>query len=385
MTTPSLELHERLRGKIAVEPKMTVDSAEDLALVYSPGVAEPSTAIANDPDAVWRYTIKGNTVAVVTDGTAVLGLGDIGPLAALPVMEGKAMLFKQLAGIDAFPICLATTDVDEIVDTVRRIAPSFGGINLEDISAPRSFEVEARLQDIGIPVFHDDQHGTAVVALAALMNAARVVGKELTDMTVVVSGAGAAGIAISRLLRCTSIDPDVCKSVGDVLVTDSKGIISSDRADLSPAKQELLGYSNRDNRSGSVHDAIVGADAFIGVSAPNVLDRDDVRAMADSAIVFGLANPDPEIMPAEALAAGAAIAGTGRSDLPNQVNNVLGFPGIFRGALDARATRITPRMNLAAADAIAASISDPTPDRVLPAALDASVAQRVAAAVAAAV
>ena len=276
-------------------------------------------------------------------------------------------------------------DVDEIVDTVRRIAPSFGGINLEDISAPRSFEVEARLQDIGIPVFHDDQHGTAIVALAALMNAARVVGKELTDMTVVVSGAGAAGIAISRLLRCTSIDPDVCKSVGNVLVTDSKGIISSDRADLSPAKQELLGYSNRDNRSGSVHDAIVSADAFIGVSAPNVLDRDDVRAMADSAIVFGLANPDPEIMPAEALAAGAAIAGTGRSDLPNQVNNVLGFPGIFRGALDARATRITPRMNLAAADAIAASISDPTPDRVIPAALDASVAQRVAAAVTAAV
>ena len=377
----ALFLHEKLRGKIAVQPKMNVRTKTDLSLVYSPGVAAPCRKIADDPERVWTYTMKGNTVAIVSDGSAVLGLGNIGPLGAIPVMEGKAMLFKKFADIDAFPICLDTQDTDEIVETVRRIAPVFGGINLEDISAPRSFEVEERLQDLGIPVFHDDQHGTAIVVLAALINASKLVGKELADLKVVINGAGAAGIAIARMLRCINSDPDVCIPVGEVIVADSKGIIHRDRANLSPVKQSLLSYSNPNNTQGSVHDALKDADAFVGVSVGNLLTADDCRAMADDPILFAIANPIPEIMPDEAYRGGAAVAGTGRSDLPNQVNNVLGFPGIFRGALDVRAPQITPKMKLAAAHAIARSVDTVTPEQVIPPALNERVAYDVAEAV----
>ena len=377
----ALFLHEKLRGKIAVQPKMNVRTKTDLSLVYSPGVAAPSQRIADDPESVWTYTMKGNTVAIVSDGSAVLGLGNIGPLGAIPVMEGKAMLFKKFADIDAFPLCLDTQDSDEIVETVRRIAPVFGGINLEDISAPRSFEVEERLQDLGIPVFHDDQHGTAIVVLAALINASKLVGKELADLKVVINGAGAAGIAIARMLRCINSDPAVCIPVREVIVADSKGIIHRDRPTLSPVKQSLLSYSNPNNVQGSVHDALQDADAFVGVSVGNLLTADDVRAMADDAILFAIANPIPEIRPDEAYRGGAAVVGTGRSDLPNQVNNVLGFPGIFRGALDARAPQITPKMKLAAAHAIAHSVDTITHEQVIPPALNERVAYDVAEAV----
>ena len=380
----SLDLHESFRGKISVTPKMSVETKDDLSRVYSPGVAAPCKEIAEDPSSVWKYTIKGNTVAIVTDGSAVLGLGNIGPHAALPVMEGKAMLFKKFAGIDAFPICLDTQNTDEIVETVRRIAPTFGGINLEDIAAPRSFEVESRLQDLGIPVFHDDQHGTAIVVLAALINASKLVGKDLASLHVVINGAGAAGIAIARLLRCITHDPNQCISVQEVVICDSKGIIHRGRPDLNQAKQEVLGYSNRSNITGSLQDALVGADVFIGVSKGNLLTASDVSTMAKDPIIFAIANPIPEIMPAEAYKGGAAVVGTGRSDLPNQVNNVLGFPGIFRGALDVRASQITPKMKLAAAYAIADSINTPTREMVIPNALDEEIAGKVAEAVAAA-
>ncbi len=378
----SLDLHERLKGKIAVSPKIEVKTKDDLSLVYSPGVAEPCKQIAADPSAVWKYTIKGNTVAIVTDGSAVLGLGNIGAAAALPVMEGKAMLFKKFAGIDAFPICLDTQDTDEIIETVRRIAPVFGGINLEDIAAPRSFEIETRLQDLGIPVFHDDQHGTAIVVLAALINACKLVGKELASLRVVINGAGAAGIAIARLLRCITHDPSQCIAVQEVIICDSKGIIHRNRQNLNAAKQEILGYSNPHNVSGSLQDALAGADVFIGVSKGNLLAARDITTMAKDPIIFAIANPIPEIMPEEAFRGGAAIVGTGRSDLPNQVNNVLGFPGIFRGALDVRATQITPKMKLAAAYAIAESVQTPTRDMVIPNALDEEIAGHVARAVA---
>ncbi len=377
----SLFLHEKLRGKIAIQPKMNVRTRDDLSLVYSPGVAAPCQKIADDPDSVWTYTMKGNTVAIVTDGSAVLGLGNIGPLGAIPVMEGKAMLFKKFADIDAFPLCLDTQDTDEIVETVRRIAPVFGGINLEDISAPRSFEVEERLQDLGIPVFHDDQHGTAIVVLAALINATRLLGKDLAEIKVVINGAGAAGIAIARMLRCINSDPDVCIPVREVIVADSKGIIHMDRANLSPVKRSLLSYSNPNNVKGSVHDALKDADAFVGVSVGNLLTAADVRTMAEDPILFAIANPIPEIMPDEAYRGGAAVVGTGRSDLPNQVNNVLGFPGIFRGALDARAPQITPKMKLAAAHAIAHSVDTVTREQVIPPALNERVAYEVAQAV----
>lgn len=377
----SLELHKRNKGKIRISPKVTVKTKDDLSLVYSPGVAAPCLEIAKDEEKVWDYTIKGNTVAIVSDGTAVLGLGDIGPKAAIPVMEGKAMLFKKFAGIDAFPICLDTKDTDKIVETVKLLSPVFGGVNLEDISAPRSFEIEERLQDIGIPVFHDDQHGTAIVVLAALINAAKVVGKPLETMKVVINGSGAAGIAIAKLLRCVGHEESVCIPVKDIIVCDSKGIVSMDRDNLNDAKKALLSFTNVNNLSGSVYDAIEGADVFIGVSVGNLLTADHVRTMADQSIIFGLANPTPEIMPDEALAGGAAVVGTGRSDLPNQVNNVLGFPGIFRGALDARASRITPSMKLAAAYAIAECIRYPHADEVIPASLNLDVASRVAKAV----
>jgi malate dehydrogenase (oxaloacetate-decarboxylating) len=376
----ALDLHSKYKGKISVQPKMPVRTKDDLSTVYSPGVARPCEVIAENPEAAYEYTIKGNTVAVVSDGSAVLGLGNIGALAAIPVMEGKAMLFKKFAGIDAFPICLNTQNTDEIVQTIRHIAPIFGGINLEDIAAPRSFEVEERLQDLGIPVFHDDQHGTAIVVLAALINAAKVVGKDINELRVVINGAGAAGIAIAKLLKGFGIvRPNIV--VREVILCDSKGILSHARPDLNDSKRQALSYSNAHNLSGSVRDALRDADIFIGVSVANLLTADDIRTMAKDAIVFALANPVPEIMPEEALRGGAAIVGTGRSDYPNQVNNVLGFPGVFRGALDARAKRITSDMKLAAAHAIASCIPHPTKEAIIPASLDKKVAQRVAKAV----
>lgn len=378
----SLNLHKRLKGKIRVNPKIDVRTKEDLSLVYSPGVAEPCKAIAEDVEAVYDYTIKSNTVAIVSDGSAVLGLGNIGAHASIPVMEGKAMLFKRFANIDAFPICLDTQDVDKIVETVKLIAPVFGGINLEDIAAPRSFEVEERLQDIGIPVFHDDQHGTAIVVLAGLINAAKVVKKNLFDLKVVINGAGAAGIAIAKLLRCVHMeDASSCISVKDVILCDSKGIVHRGRTNLNSAKEEILNYTNIENKAGSLQDALVDADVFIGVSVGNLLTAADVQTMAKDSIIFGLANPIPEIMPEEAKKGGAAIVGTGRSDLPNQINNVLGFPGIFRGALDARAKRISNGMKLAAAFAIADHINNPTADCIIPPTLNESVAWKVGKAV----
>ena len=379
----SLHLHKALRGKISVRNKMDVRTVADLSQVYSPGVAAPCEAIAADESKVYDYTMKGNTVAIVTDGSAVLGLGNIGPKAALPVMEGKAMLFRKFAEIDAFPICLDTQDTDEIVRTVQLIAPVFGGVNLEDIAAPRCFEIERRLQNIGIPVFHDDQDGTAIVVLAALINASKLLGKSLFQLRVVVNGAGAAGTAITRMLRCQGYGDDTqsCISVKDVIACDSQGIISAHRTDLNEEKKHLLAYTNITNMAGSLQDAIKGADVFIGVSKGNLLTADDVRTMAKDPIIFALANPIPEIMPEEAKKGGAAIVGTGRSDLPNQINNVLGFPGIFRGALDARATSITAGMKLAAAHAIADCLTKPSADHIIPATLDPVVAFRVAEAV----
>jgi malate dehydrogenase (oxaloacetate-decarboxylating) len=378
----SLLLHKRLRGKIRVESKFDVRTKEDLALVYSPGVAAPCREIAADPEKVWDYTLKSNTVAIVTDGSAVLGLGNIGASASIPVMEGKAMLFRRFAGIDAFPICLDTQDPDKIVETVRMIAPVFGGINLEDISAPNSFEVERRLQDLGIPVFHDDQHGTAIVVLGGLINAAKLVGKELSELKVVINGAGAAGVAIAKLLRCVGGEHlEACIPVKEILMCDSKGIISSQREDLNESKQELLNFTNYNRQQGSLQEALVDADVFIGVSVGGLLKAEDISTMAKDAIVFGLANPDPEIMPEEAKKGGAAIVGTGRSDMPNQVNNVLGFPGIFRGALDARSKIISARMKLAAAYAISNCLMHPTPEMIIPPTLNAEVAFKVAEAV----
>lgn len=378
----SLSLHKRLRGKIRVQPKIDVRNKDDLSMVYSPGVAEPCKRIHEDKNKVWDYTIKSNTVAIVTNGTAVLGLGDIGAHASIPVMEGKAMLFKKFGNIDAFPICLDTRDPDEVIKTVKLISPVFGGINLEDISAPDSFYIEEQLQDIGIPVFHDDQHGTAIVVLGGLINAAKLVGKSLDSMKVVINGAGAAGVAIAKLLRCIDDkDNDACIPVNDILVCDSKGLIHTGRDNLNSSKKKLLTFTNKEDRSGSVYDALKDADVFIGVSAGNLLSSRDIARMNERAIVFALANPDPEIMPEEAYKGGAYIVGTGRSDLPNQVNNVLGFPGIFRGALDAHAHRITPRMKLAAAHAIANSIDEPKKERIIPPSLNEEVAYKVAKAV----
>ena len=378
----SKELHKKFQGKIRIGSKIDVRTTQDLALVYSPGVAGPSQAIADDPETVWDYTIKGNCVAVVSDGSAVLGLGNIGALAAIPVMEGKAMLFKKFAGIDAFPICLDTQDTEKIIETCKIIAPVFGGINLEDISSPRCFEIERRLQDIGIPVFHDDQHGTAIVVMAGLINAAKVVGKNLTEMKVVINGAGAAGIAIARLLRCVdNAGHDACIPVKDILMCDTSGIIHKGRKDLTDVKKALLSYTNQESQAGTVFDAIKGADVFIGVSQGDLLQSSDIATMAEDAIVFALANPQPEILPEEALKGGAAVVATGRSDFANQVNNVLGFPGIFRGALDAKAKRITPAMKLAAVHAIANMIQYPRHDMIIPPSLSINVASAVAEAV----
>ncbi len=378
----SKELHKWHQGKIRINAKMEVRTTDDLSLVYSPGVAGPSQAIADDPASVWDYTIKGNTVAVVSDGSAVLGLGNIGPHAAIPVMEGKAMLFKKFAGVDAFPICLDTQDTEEIISTIRILKPVFGGINLEDISSPRCFEIEDRLQDIGIPVFHDDQHGTAIVVLAGLINAVKVVGKELKDMKVVINGSGAAGIAIARLLRCVDhSNESVCIPVKEILMCDRKGVINRKRDDLTTVKKNLLAYTNPEDKSGDVYEAIKGADVFIGVSQGDLLKPEHIETMEKDAIVFALANPQPEILPDDAIKGGAAIVATGRSDYPNQVNNVLGFPGIFRGALDAKAKRITPMMKLAAVHAIAGMIKYPRTDLIIPPSLNISVASAVAKAV----
>jgi malate dehydrogenase (oxaloacetate-decarboxylating) len=378
----SLALHKRLAGKIETAIKIDIETKEDLSLLYSPGVAQPCIEISKDPSSVYDYTLKGNTIAIVSDGSAILGIGNLGALAAIPVMEGKAMLFKKFGGVNAFPICLDTQDTEEIIETIRRIAPVFGGINLEDISSPRCFEIEERLQDLGIPVFHDDQHGTAIVVLAGLINACTVVGKNLSDLKVVINGAGAAGIAITRMLKCIGYDDTIeCTPVRDVIVCDTKGIIHSGRKDLNKVKIGLLDYTNNDDISGSLKHALQNADVFIGVSGPGMLHENEVHTMAADPIIFACANPTPEITPEEAYKGGAAIFGTGRSDLPNQVNNVLAFPGLFRGALNAKATCITPGMKLAAAYAIAECVENPTRDRIIPCILDLTVADKVAVAV----
>jgi malate dehydrogenase (oxaloacetate-decarboxylating) len=357
-------------GKISVESKISLKRQSDLAMAYTPGVARICTAIANDPQQVYNLTIKHNTVAIVTDGSAVLGLGNLGPAAALPVMEGKAMLFKEFAGIDAFPICLNTQDTEEIIRTVQNIAPVFGGVNLEDISSPRCFEIEARLREtLDIPIFHDDQHGTAIVSLAALINALKLVKKTIGEVCIVINGAGAAGVAIARLLRKAGAE--------NIIMCDSKGVLSEDRTDMNPEKLEFAVPS-----SGTLEDAIAGADVFLGVSAPGVLTRSMVRLMAENPIVFAMANPIPEIQP-ELIMEDAAIIATGRSDYPNQINNVLAFPGIFRGALDCKATTITPSMYLEAAYAIASLVSPSQLDKehIIPSVFDERVAIAVAGAV----
>ncbi|MER5908945.1 NADP-dependent malic enzyme [Streptomyces sp. NPDC001982] len=371
---PAFALHRG--GKMAVQATVPVRDKDDLSLAYTPGVARVCSAIAEQPELVNDYTWKSSVVAVVTDGTAVLGLGDIGPEASLPVMEGKAILFKQFGGVDAVPIALACTDVDEIVETVVRLAPSFGGVNLEDISAPRCFEIERKLQErLDIPVFHDDQHGTAVVTLAALRNAARLSRREIGSLRAVISGAGAAGVAIAKML--------IEAGIGDVAVADRKGVVSSDREDLTPVKREVAGFTNKAGLSGSLEDALAGADVFIGVSGGTVPEA-AVASMAEGAFVFAMANPDPEVHP-DVAHKYAAVVATGRSDFPNQINNVLAFPGIFAGALQVRASRITEGMKLAAAEALAAVVGDDlAADYVIPSPFDERVAPAVTAAVAAA-
>jgi len=377
----SVELHAKLHGKLAVRSKIALAGKQDLSLAYTPGVGQVCVEIARDPRRVFDLTIKHNTVAVVSDGSAILGLGNLGAAAAIPVMEGKAVLFKEFAGVDAFPICLATQDVDAIVTAVRAIAPVFGGINLEDISAPRCFEVEARLQDLGIPVFHDDQHGTAIVTVAALLNALRITGKNLAECTIVFSGSGASAIACTRLIqsfgRLGHFPP-----ADDILLCDSKGIVDRRRTDLNPFKREVAETTNRRGRTGSLTDALRGADIFIGLSQPNIVSQEMVRSMSPHPIVFAMANPVPEIMPHLAHEAGAVVVATGRSDFENQINNVLAFPGVFRGALDARATVINEEMKIAAAQTLAALVIEPVPERILPDPLDKMVPYRIGEAVA---
>ena len=379
----SVALHAQLHGKLEIKSKVALASSKDLSLAYTPGVAQVCLEIAKMPSRVFELTIKHNTVAVVSDGSAILGIGNLGAEAALPVMEGKAVLFKEFANVDAFPICLATQDADEIVSIVKAIAPGFGGINLEDISAPRCFEIEARLQDIGIPVFHDDQHGTAIVVLAALLNALKVTGKDFASCTVVFSGSGAAAIACARLILSCSAS-GLLPKVGDIILCDSKGIVHRDRTDLNPAKRELAQEINRTGRKGGLVEALHGADVFIGLSQPNLVTATMVRTMHQHPIVFAMANPVPEIMPDVARAGGAVVVGTGRSDFPNQINNVLAFPGVFRGALDASAMVINAEMKVAAAQALACAVLEPTPERILPDPLDKHLAYRIGDAVAAA-
>lgn len=371
----SLKMHEENKGKIAVCSKVSVKTRDDLSTAYTPGVAEPCRKIAEDKMNVYRYTAKGNLVAVVSDGTAVLGLGDIGPEAAMPVMEGKAILFKEFGNVDAFPICLDTKDPDEIVETVIRLAPTFGGINLEDISVPRCFEIEARLKEaLDIPVFHDDQHGTAVVVLAAIINGLKLTGKKAEECKVVLNGSGAAGIAIAKLLLSYGFK--------NLILCDRKGMINKGTAN-NPVKKEMAEITNLSQQSGSLADALKGADIFIGVSAPGSVTTEMVKTMNPDPMIFAMANPTPEIMPDEAKAAGARIIGTGRSDFPNQINNVLVFPGLFRGALDVRAKSITEEMKMAASKALASLIDekDLNPDYIIPDAFDPRVAKAVSKAV----
>ena len=372
----SLKLHEEMRGKIEVCARKHVESAEDLSLLYTPGVAEPCRAINKDYQKSWDLTRRNNLVAVITDGTAVLGLGDIGPAAGMPVMEGKCVLFKEFGDVDAFPLCIDSKDTDEIVRTIQLISKSFGGINLEDISAPRCFEIERRLKEVcDIPVFHDDQHGTAIVTSAAMLNAMKVTGKKMGEMTIVINGAGAAGIAIGELM--------LHMGFGEVILCDSKGIVCEGDPRLNAAKAEMAKVTNRKHLTGTLADALKGADAFVGVSAANVVSREMVASM-NNGIVFAMANPVPEIMPDEAKAGGAAVVGTGRSDFPNQINNVLVFPGIFKGALAVRAPQITEEMEIKAAYAIADLVTPEqlNADYVIPSALDKTVAAAVAQAVA---
>ncbi len=373
----SLKMHEEHKGKIEVATKVAIETKDDLSTAYTPGVAEPCRKIHENPAPIYKYTCKANTVAVVSDGTAVLGLGDIGPLAAMPVMEGKSALFKRFGNVDAFPICLDTKDTEEIIRTVKAIAPSFGGINLEDIAAPRCFEIEKRLkEELDIPVFHDDQHGTAIVVAAGLDNALKIVGKKWSEITAVISGAGAAGISICKLLQRFGI--------GDVILCDRKGAIVEGREDMNSAKAEMAKTTNKNNQAGTLADVLAGKDVFIGVSAPGLVSVEMVASMAKDAIVFAMANPTPEIMPEDAKKGGARVIATGRSDFPNQINNVLVFPGIFRGALDANASAITESMKEAASRAIASIVKpeELNEEYIIPDAFNEDVAKVVAKAVA---
>ncbi len=370
----SLEKHFQTKGKIQIGSKFgKLKTKDDLSIAYTPGVAAVSELLSKKPKMAYEYSIKANTIAVVSDGSAVLGLGNIGPLGALPVMEGKALLFKEFGNVDAFPIVLATQDTEEIIDLVKNISPTFGGINLEDISAPRCFEIEERLRhDLDIPVFHDDQHGTAIVVLAALINSLKITGKKKKQLEVVISGAGAAGIAVAKLLFKFG--------VGNIVMTDSKGIISADRRDLNPQKKEMAALGNIHHIKGGISEALRGADVFIGVSVAGIISKDMIATMNDKAVVLALANPTPEIMPEEAKAGGALIVGTGRSDYPNQINNVLAFPGIFRGALDHRVKQITDEMKLKAARALASCVGkkELSPEKIIPSPFDPAVVKKVA-------
>lgn len=371
----ALKLHEEYQGKIKVESKYPLTKKEDLALLYTPGVAEPCKKIAENEDDVYKYTAKGNLVAVVTDGSAVLGLGNIGPKAGMPVMEGKSILFKHFGGVDAFPILVDSQDTEKIIETVKMIAPTFGGINLEDISAPRCFEIERRLkEELDIPVFHDDQHGTAIVVTAGVINALKVVGKKVGDVKVVINGCGAAGVAILNMMRELGVE--------NILILDSKGIIYRGNERNNWIKKEIAEYTNKENQQGTLADAVKGADIFIGVSVAGALTKEMVKTMNKDAIIFAMANPVPEIYPDEAKEAGARVVGTGRSDFPNQINNVLCFPGLFRGVLDAHAKQITPKMNMAAAHAIAEIVGDELDaDHVIPDPMDMTIPKKVAEAV----
>lgn len=370
----SIEAHRKAKGKISIESKLPLETKDDLSIAYTPGVAEPCNEIAKDKEKAFEYTAKGNLVAVVSDGTAVLGLGDIGPEAALPVMEGKAVLFKKFANVDAVPIVLDTKEPEEIITAIKAIAPTFGGINLEDISAPRCFEIERRLkEELPIPVFHDDQHGTAIVTLAGMINACRLTNRDLGELKVVINGAGAAGVAIVKLL--------LEAGVKEVVMCDSRGIIYEGRDNLNAEKQEIAEITNKNKRTGALAEAVIDADVFIGVSAPGVLTKEMVLTMSANPIIFAMANPVPEIMPDEAYEAGARIIATGRSDFPNQINNVLAFPGLFRGALDARVSNLTTKMFIEVARAIADCVEELSADKIIPSPFDEHVPGRVAEAV----
>ncbi len=367
----SLELHKKKKGKLEIKSKFPLKNKNDLSIAYTPGVAEPCRQIAKNPSDVYKYTIKGNSVAVVTNGTAVLGLGNIGPQAALPVMEGKCLLFKEFANVDAYPICLDSQNIEEIIKIVKVIAPGFGGINLEDIKAPECFEIEERLKkELDIPVFHDDQHGTAIVILAALINALKVVNKKVGQVKIIINGAGAAGIATAKLL--------LSYGVKNIILLDTQGAIYKNRAGLNPAKKEMAQRTNLKKLKGRIEDVIEESDVFIGLSAPKVLKKEWVRMMASKAIVFAMANPVPEIMPQEAKQAGAAITATGRSDFKNQINNVLAFPGVFRGLLDGRIKQVTEKMKITAAQTLASLVKNPTPDKIIPAVFEKNIAKKIA-------